>query len=240
MAKTDIKNKAKDQQEQANELLENPEVIADRLGRGEAFLKQNSKIVGGIIIAIILVIAGILFFQINRENQNKRAQEEMFQAVYYWEQDETDLALNGDGDNVGLLYIADEYSGTAAANLAHFYIGSIYLSEGQFQNAIDHLRNFSSDDFFVQSRAYSLIGDAYLELENTSEAIKFYRRAADHNENKFFTPRYLYKLAIAYEEAGDTNRAIETYATIENQYFESYEFTAARKHKARLEGLASR
>jgi tetratricopeptide (TPR) repeat protein len=240
MAKTDIKNKAKAQQEQANELLENPEVIADRLGRGEAFLKQNSRIVGGIIIAIILVIAGILFFQINRENQNKRAQEEMFQAVYYWEQDETDLALNGDGDNVGLLYIVDEYSGTAAANLAHFYIGSIYLSEGQFQNAIDHLRNFSSDDFFVQSRAYALIGDAYLELDNTSEAIKFYRRAADHNENKFFTPRYLYKLAIAYEEAGDTARAIETYATIENQYFESYEFTAARKHKARLEGLASR
>jgi len=240
MAKTDTKNTAKAQQEQANELLENPDVIADRLGRGEAFLKQNSQIVGGIIIAIVLVIAGILYYTINRENQNKRAQAEMFQAVYYWEQDETDLALNGDGDNVGLLYIADEYSGTAAANLAHFYIGSIYLSEGQYQNAIDHLKNFSSDDFFVQSRAYALIGDAYMELENTSDAITNYRRAADHNENKFFTPRYLYKLAVAYEEAGDVNRAIDTYATIENQYFESYEFTAARKHKARLEGLASR
>lgn len=240
MAKTDIKNKAQAQQEQANELLENPDVIADRLGRGEAFLKQNSKIVGGIIIAIILVIAGILFFQINRENQNKKAQEEMFQAVYYWEQDETDLALNGDGDNVGLLYIADEYSGTAAANLANFYIGSIYLSEGQFQQAIDHLEKFSSDDFFVQSRAYALIGDAYMELDNTSDAIKNYKNAAEHNENKFFTPRYLYKLAIAYEEAGDVDKAIDTYSTIENQYFESYEFTAARKHKARLEGLASR
>lgn len=240
MAKTDIKNKAKAQQEQANELLENPDVIADRLGRGEAFLKHNSKIVGGIIIAIILVIAGILFFQINRQNQNKKAQEEMFQAVYYWEQDETDLALNGDGDNVGLLYIAEEYAGTAAANLANFYIGSIYLSEGQFQDAIDHLKKFSSDDFFVQSRAYALIGDTYMELDNTGEAIKNYRRAADHNENKFFTPRYLYKLAIAYEEAGDVGKAIDTYATIEDQYFESYEFTAARKHKARLEGLASR
>ncbi|KEO73142.1 tetratricopeptide repeat protein [Anditalea andensis] len=240
MAKTDIKNKAQAQQEQSNELLENPDVIADRLGRGEAFLKQNSKIVGGIIIAIILVIAGVLFFQINRENQNKKAQEEMFQAVYYWEQDETDLALNGDGDNVGLLYIADEYSGTASANLANFYIGSIYLSEGQFQNAIDHLKKFSSDDFFVQSRAYSLIGDAYMELDNTSDAITNYKKAADHNENKFFTPRYLYKLAIAYEEAGDVSNAIDTYSTIENQYFESYEFTAARKHKARLEGLASR
>ena len=240
MAKTDIKNKAKAQQEQANELLENPDVIADRLGRGEAYLKKNSKIVGGLIIAVILVIAGILFFQINRANKNERAQAEMFQAVYYWEQDELDLALNGDGDNVGLLYIVDEYPGTDAANLAHFYIGSAYLSEGNFQGAIDHLKNFSSSDFFVQARAYALLGDAYMELDNTSDAIRNYKKAADYKENKFFTPRYLNKLAIAQEEAGDISAAISTYETIENEYFESYEYTAARKHKARLEGLASR
>jgi len=239
MAKTDIKN-AKAQQEQANELLENPDVIADRLGRGEAFLQKNSKIVGGVIIAIVLVIAGILFFQINRANQNKEAQAEMFQAVYYWEADETELALNGDGENLGLLAIVDQYSGTEAANLAHFYIGSLYLSEGQFQQAIDHLRQFSSNDFFVQGRAYSLIGDAHMELGQTGDAISAYKRAADYRENKFFTPRYLNKLAIAYEQNGDISNAIRTYDEIETQYFESYEYTAARKHKARLEGLASR
>jgi tetratricopeptide (TPR) repeat protein len=239
MAKTDIKN-AKAQQEQANELLENPDVIADRLGRGEAFLKQNTRIVGGIIIAIVLVIAGILFFQINRQNQNKEAQAEMFQAVYYWEQDETDLALNGDGENPGLLTIVDRYSGTQAANLAHFYIGSIYLSEGQFQQAIDHLKNFSSSDFFVQAKAYSLIGDAQMELDRVGDAISSYKRAADYKENKYFTPRYLNKLAIAYEQNGDISNAVRTYEQIEEKYFESYEYTAARKHKARLEGLASR
>ena len=50
---------------------------------------------------------------------------------------------------------------------------------------------------------------------------------------------YLNKLAIAYEEAGQIDNAIKAYDRIENEYFESYEFTAARKHKARLEGLAA-
>ncbi|MCH7401388.1 tol-pal system YbgF family protein [Belliella kenyensis] len=235
MAKKETKNS-----EVEYELLENPEVIATRLERGENFVKQNSKIFGGILIVLVLVIAGVLFIQINKQNQNKKAQAEMFQAVYYFEQDQTDLALNGDGNSAGLLKIADQYSGTDAAKLANFYIGSIYLSEGKFEDAINHLKKFSSDDYFVQAKAFALIGDAYLELANTKEAISYYRKAATENENKYFTPRYLNKLAIAYEEAGDNESAIKTYETIEEKYFESYEFTNARKHKARLEGLASR
>jgi predicted negative regulator of RcsB-dependent stress response len=226
--------------EGVNELLENPEVIANRLGKGEEFFKKNSKLFGGIIAAIILLIAGVLFFQINNQNNNKKAQAEMFQAVYYFEQDSTEFALNGDGSNAGFLKIIDQYSGTDAANLANFYVGSIYLSEGKFEDAIKHLKNFSSDDFFVQSRAYSLIGDANLDLGNTKEAISFYKKASDNNENKFFTPKYLMKLAVAYEEANDIQNAIKTYETIEEKYFESYEYTNARKHKARLEGLASK
>lgn len=231
--------KGRGQQEHANDLLENPDAIATSLGRGESFLKENAKIVAGIIGLAVLVIAGILFFQINRANQNETAQGEMFQAVYFFEQDSVDLALNGDGVNPGFLSIIEDYKGTDAANLSHFYTGSIYLSQGQFQQAIDHLRNFSSDDYFVQGKAFSLIGDAYMELGNHDEAIDFYKKAVNYKKNKYFTPMYLNKLAIAYEEAGQLDQAIAAYDRIENEFFESYEYTAARKHKARLEGLAA-
>lgn len=231
--------RSKKQAQHENDLLENPAEIAERLGRGEAFLKQNSKILGGVLAAAIILIGGILFFQINNQNQNENAQEEMFQAVYFYEQDSVNYALNGDGINPGFLSIVDEYPRTDAANLAHFYIGSIYLSERNFSDALTHLEQFSSDDFLVQAKAYSLVGDANLELGNTAEAISSYKKAANYNENKYFTPKYLSKLAIAYEKAGQFEEAIETYQTIEDEYFESFEFAAARKHKARLEGLAS-
>jgi tetratricopeptide (TPR) repeat protein len=227
--------KAQDQ----SDLLENPEVIASRLEKGEAFLKQNSKILAGVMIAAVILIGGILFFQINNQNQNVNAQKEMFQAVYFFEQDSIQLALDGDGINPGFLSIIEDYPRTDAANLANFYVGSIYLSERKYEEALTHLEQFSADDYLVQAKAYALIGDANMELGNVDKAITNYKKAADTNENKYFTPKYLNKLAVAYEESGKIQEAIATYTTIEEVYYESFEFAGARKHKARLEGLAA-
>ena len=223
-----------------NELLENPEVIAERIVPGEDFLKKNSKILGGVVAVVIALIGGILFFQYNTQKQNEKAKVEMFQAVYFFEQDSVDFALNGDGINKGFLSIVENYPRTDAANLSHLYIGSIFLSQKKFEDALTHLEEFSSDDYLVQSKAFSLMGDAQLELGKTDEAIALYTKAARTNENKFMSPKYLAKLAVAQEEAGKVEDAIKTYAEIEEKYYESFEFAAARKHKARLEGLAAK
>jgi TolA-binding protein len=223
-----------------NELIENPEVIAEKLVPGEDFLKSNSKILAGILAVAVVLIGGVLFFQYNTQQQNEKAQAEMFQAVYFFEQDSVDFALNGDGINKGFLTIIEDYPRTDAANLSHFYTGSIYLSQKKFDDALTHLEEFSSDDYLVQAKAYSLIGDANLELGKNEEAIAQYTKAARTNENKFMSPKYLAKLAVAQEEAGKVEDAIKTYTEIEEKYYESFEFAAARKHKARLEGLAAK
>jgi len=223
-----------------NELIENPEVIAEKIVPGEDFLKSNSKILAGVLAVAVVLIGGILFFQYNTQQQNEKAQAEMFQAVYFFEQDSVDFALNGDGINKGFLNIIESYPRTDAANLAHFYTGSIYLSQKKFEDALTHLEEFSSDDYLVQAKAYSLVGDANLELGKTEEAIAQYTKAARTNENKFMSPKYLAKLAVAQEEAGKVEEAILTYTEIEEKYYESFEFAAARKHKARLEGLAAK
>ena len=223
-----------------NELIENPEVIAEKLVPGEDFLKRNSKIVIGLFVGAAVLIGGILFFQYNTQQQNEKAQAEMFQAVYFFEQDSVDFALNGDGINKGFLTIIEDYPRTEAANLSHFYTGSIYLSQKKFEDALTHLEEFSTDDYLVQAKAYSLIGDANLELGKTEEAISQYTKAARTNENKYMSPKYLAKLAVAQEEAGKVDEAIKTYTEIEEKYYESFEFAAARKHKARLEGLAAK
>ena len=223
-----------------NELIENPEVIAEKIVPGEDFLKSNSKILAGVLAVAVVLIGGILFFQYNTQQQNEKAQAEMFQAVYFFEQDSVDFALNGDGINKGFLNIIESYPRTDAANLAHFYTGSIYLSQKKFEDALTHLQEFSTDDYLVQAKAYSLVGDANLELGKTEEAIAQYTKAARTNENKFMSPKYLAKLAVAQEEAGKIEDAIKTYTEIEEKYYESFEFAAARKHKARLEGLAAK
>ena len=217
-----------------NELIENPEVIAEKLVPGEDFLKSNGKILAGILAVAVVLIGGVLFFQYNTQQQNEKAQAEMFQAVYFFEQDSVDFALNGDGINKGFLTIIEDYPRTEAANLSHFYTGSIYLSQKKFEDALTHLEEFSSDDYLVQAKAYSLIGDANLELGKTEEAIAQYTKAARTNENKFMSPKYLAKLAVAQEEAGKVEDAIKTYTESEEKDYESFEISAARKHKARM------
>ncbi len=223
-----------------NELLENPDALREKVvGQGEVFVRRNRNLILGVFALIALVVAGVIFYGQYRRQQNVQAQEEMFMAVNFFENDSLSLALNGDGNHVGLLYIADEYGGTKAGNLAHYYIGAIYLQQGQFQQAVDHLKKFSADDFLVQARAHALTGDAYMEMDNYAEAARFYGKAADHQPNEYFTPIYLLKKALAHEQANQLGEAVEAYDRLIRDYPNAADVATARKYRARTEALRS-
>lgn len=225
---------------EGNELLENPEALAARLSKSEEFLEKNKKIVFGIGGVLVLLIAGFFGYRTYMDNQNEQAHTDMFQAVYYFEADSLNKALHGDGNYPGFLEIIDDYGMTEAANLAHYYAGVIYLKHGDFNEAIDQLKEFSSDDLLVQSRAYALTGDAYMELEDYSKAGEFYDQAANHKENEYFTPMYLSQAALAYELSGNVDTALDRYTQITEEYYGANEYEDARKQKARLEAMASK
>lgn len=222
------------------EVYENPDVLAERFAKTEEFVRTNRKLVFGLGGIIAVAIAGIFIYKYYLANQNEIAQNEMFQAVYYFEADSLVQALNGDGNNYGFLDIIDEYKGTDAANLSHFYIGAAYLKQGNYDGAIIHLQKFSSSDLLLQARAYSLVGDAYMGLGNFSSAADAYAKAANYKPNEFFTPDYLMKAALAYEREGNYEAAKSSYDKIINQYANANEYQNARKQKARLDALSSK
>lgn len=234
MAKSKIKGKPS----KSEELLESPEVLAEQISKTEEFIEKNKKLVFSIGGVIAVVIAAYFLYNYWVTNQNATAQNEMFQAVYYFEADSLNKALNGDGNNYGFLEIIDEFSMTEAANLAHYYAGVCYLKNGEYISAVDHLNTFSSSDLLVQARAFALIGDANLEMGNNEEAVSYYNRAADYNPNEYTTPTYLMKAALTYELMEDYSSAVDCYERIVQKYVNSNEYQAARKHKARLEGMA--
>jgi tetratricopeptide (TPR) repeat protein len=221
--------------EHRHEILENPEAIQEKLVGAELWLENNSKLVIGAAVGVALLVAGYFGFQYYKSNQNESAQRDMFQAVYFFEADSLDKALNGDGNDLGFLDIIEEYGVTDAANLANYYAGAIYLKQGKFNVARMYLEDFSSNDLLVQARAYSLIGDTYMEENNFEEAAKFYNKAANYKPNKFFSPTYLMKEALAYEKANKIAEAKEAYDKVINQYWDSSEYQKARKMKARLD-----
>lgn len=222
-------------EEHKHELLENPEALKERLAGAEVWLESNPKIVIGVALAILLMVGGYFGFHYYKKSQGEQAQNEMFQAVFYFEADSLDKALNGDGNNLGFLSIIDDYSITDAANLANYYAGVCYLKQGKFELARLYLQDFSSSDLLVQARAYSLVGDTYMEEKNYEDAASFYKKAANYKPNKYFSPAYLMKEALAYEKLNQNDKAKEAYEKIITQYWDSDEFQEAKKFKARLE-----
>lgn len=221
--------------EETKALLENPEVIQEKLVDVETWLEKNPKTAIGIVAAILLIVGGFFGYRYYLSNQDGIAQKDMFQAIRYFEADSLNLALNGDGNNLGFLQIIEDYGRTDAGNLANYYTGVIYLKQGKFPLAIFHFEDFSSDDLLVQARAYSLMGDAYMEQKDYENAAKYYNKAANYKPNKEFTPIYLMKAGLAYEKLNQNQKAIDAYQIIIDKYWESTEFQSAKKFKARLE-----
>lgn len=234
--------KPKPQQEEhhdASELLESSAALRERLTDTEDFVKKNAGLLTGLAVAIALLIGGFFGYRYYLDRQNDTAQEEMFQAVFYFEADSLNLALNGDGNNYGFLEIVDEFGGTDAANLAHYYSGVIYLKQGDYEEAIAHLSDFSASDLLVQAKAYALVGDAHMELEQYGEAAEQYEKAADYEPNEFFTPQYLKKAALAHQANNNLASAAAAYERIVDEFPQSNEFQEAQKQYARLQAMSN-
>ena len=221
--------------EESKNLLENADAIEEKLEGFEHWVAKNPKVIISVLGAILLIAGGYFGFNYYKGNQNEQAQKEMFQAVRYFEADSLNLALNGDGNNLGFLQIIDDYGMSDAANLANYYAGFIYLKQGKFPSAVFHLKEFKADDLLVQARAYSLIGDSYMEQKDYENAASYYDKASSYKPNKEFTPTYLMKAALAYEKLDKKDKAIQAYQTIIDKYWDSTEVQSAKKLKARLE-----
>ncbi|OON71184.1 cytochrome C biosynthesis protein [Hymenobacter sp. CRA2] len=221
-------------------LLEDPNALATRLEDSELFVRRNKSIVFGLLAALVLLVVGGFGYYTWRKSQDDKAQAAMFQAVNYWEADSLKKALKGDGQYDGMENVASEYSGTKAGNLANFYAGAAALKEGKYDQAIDYLEDFTSDDLLLQARAYALIGDANMELKKYKEAADYYQKAADYKANEYFTPGYLMKLALAREMQKDLTGAAEAYAKIISDYPTAAELNDAKIYQARNKAMAGK
>src|SRR5215212_8404754 len=96
------------------DLLENPEAIKETVVGVEHWAEQNPKIILGVVAALVIVVGGFFGYRYYIDTQDEQAQAEMFQAVRYFEMDSLNLALKGDGNNLGFEQIVEDYPRTDA------------------------------------------------------------------------------------------------------------------------------
>ncbi|MBN1157754.1 MAG: tetratricopeptide repeat protein [Bacteroidales bacterium] len=198
------------------------ESVENALTRTEKYIEENQKSLSIIILAIVVVVGGYLGYKkLYLEPADMEAHAAMYVAEQYFDVDSFYLALMGDGANFGMLDIIDEYGITPAANLAHYYAGICYLRTGQYEDAIEHLKDFDTDDILVASIALGDIGDCYAELGDHKKALAYYLKAGQRKQNSFTSPIFLKKAGIIYEAMEDFEKALEIYEAIQREYPES-------------------
>jgi tetratricopeptide (TPR) repeat protein len=210
--------------------------IEETLSKTEQFIEENQKSLMTIIGAIVGIVALFSVYQnFYIEPMEKEAQAEMYMAELYFQKDSFNLALNGDGQYLGFLDIANDYSSTNVGQLANYYAGLSYLHTADYDNAIQYLGDFSSDDIILSSLALGCIGDAYMELGDNDAALDAYADAVNNSANDFTAPRYMMKQAMIYTSIGDNNKALDLFKAIQSDYKNSREANGIEKYIARVE-----
>ncbi|MGD9557787.1 MAG: tetratricopeptide repeat protein [Mangrovibacterium sp.] len=214
--------------------------VENALTQTERFIEKNQKILTIAIGAVVVIVGGFLAFKaFYVQPREKSAQEQMFMAEQYFEKDSFNLAINGDGNYLGFLDIIDDYGSTKAGKLANYYTGISYLHLGQYQEALDYLNNFETDDLVLAPVAEGAKGDAYAELNQADKALSAYKKAYGYT-NEFTTPVYMMKAGKLLESTDKSDQALALYREIKEKYPESPEGRTIDKYIARTQVLQAK
>jgi len=215
---------------------DNLQELESALTKTEQFIEDNQKIITYIVGGIVLVVAGYLGFnKFYLDPKEDEALSQMFMAENYFEKDSFNLAINGDGNYLGFLDIIDDYGITKSANRAKYYTGISYLHLGQYEDAIDYLKSFKTDDLLLAPIAEGAQGDALLELGETDDALKQYKKAYTMSDNELTAPIYMMKAANLLETTDELEDALALYEDIKEKFPNSSEGANVDKYIARVQ-----
>lgn len=223
---------AKKKQEEEEVIVD----VAETIGKAEKYIEENRKSITAIVGGVVVIVLGYFAYtNLYLEPREKEAQEEIFFAQQYFEQDSLRLALEGNASFSGFLEIADRFSGTKAANLCNYYIGVSYLNMGEFAEAIKYLDEFESNDPILGVIATGSIGDAFLEIGQPEDALDYYERAVSGQENNYVVPFYLLKAGMVAENLDKLEKANKYFTRIKKEFKDSREAESVDKYIARVE-----
>lgn len=223
--------------------------LAERFQSG-GFNKYVKPI--SIIGIIIILLSGVYigYKQFVLKPREVAANEAIFGAENLFDKmastsftrDSSIVVLNGgnieDQNITGVLKVINKFGSTGAGNRARYIAGATYLHLKDFDKAIKYLKDFKGGKATqVQSAAYILLGHAYAEKNNASEALNYYKKASTVNkEDKPTTSNALYIAALFADAQGKSSDAKALFDELKNGYpdFQPVRSGEIDKYLARL------
>lgn len=215
------------------ESKEKTEAVVEAVSKTDLFFKENKNLIIGVAVAAVLVAFGIFAFQKwYYQPKAREAQQQLYPAEMAFKAESWETALNGDGNNLGIAQVIEDY-GKATPAAAWFEAGICELQLGNYESAIDYLKNYKGKDAILKARSISCMGDAYVGLEDYAKALDCFVKAAGVIDN-IYAAAYLLKAGVTAEQLGKNEEALKYYKTIKDQYPQSMEGYDIDKYISRL------
>ncbi len=202
-----------------DEQLNGVESIENALTHTEQYLEKNRKgFLFGVVILVVVVVGYIAYSNLYAKPKEAEAQKQVYFAELQFGKDSFNVALNGDGNNLGFLQIMEDFSGTKIANLSRFYAGVCYRELGDFDKAIALLDSYSLEDDMIAPVALGTLGDCYVEKGDVEKGLSFYSKAIAYRSNTLAVPIFLLRRGLLYEANAKKTEALADYQMIKDLY----------------------
>lgn len=199
-------NKPDDRQNAIDNLNDNLTETAEKVQRNQKFIFVVTAIGALVVLGVLVYIFAF------REPKQQQGNYEIGQA---------DLELAMGNDSVALakyMDVAAKHSHDAG-NRAALQAAIILYHNCKYDEALQYIKEFTTDSKLVGPAAFSLEGDCYVNLDQLDNAIKAYKEAIKKSDkNPAYTPWFMLKLARVYREQGDYKAELAVYQEIQQEY----------------------
>lgn len=202
----------------SNRPVSSEERVVTTYARAVDYVVKNRAMVLGVLAVVVLVIAGIVGYTFYQSGQEDRAQAALGGVLSLYEQGDYRAALDGTGDQMGLLAVARAFGGTDAGNLAHYYAGDALFQLGEMDAALEQFQAFDGGNTIIGAGALAGQAAVYSNKGEYERAGELYLRAAAAYDNEVVASQYLLDAGRNFEEAGAYQRAIDAYEKVRADY----------------------
>ena len=200
---------AKKQDQGARTTLEE---VNESLTSAAQRIEDNKKYITWAVIAlaVLAVLAGLYIYQHNKNIADATKQIG----------DADIVLLQGQDDEALKAYekVADEFSNKTGER-AHLNAAILLYQKGEYEKAIKHIEDFSTDSKLIGPASQSLLGDCYVNLKKYDKAMAAFEKAISlSGDNELYTPAFMIKKATVLHEQKKFAEEADIYQAIKDKY----------------------
>jgi tetratricopeptide (TPR) repeat protein len=193
----------------------------ETLTDAEVQRKRLLQIAIGVVVLIVLIVGGFLWYRSNKQSTEKEAALKLSRIRPFYDAGQFDVSLNGVSGTirgeqvVGLTAIANQYSGAESGRLAALYAGGAFASLGRYAEAaplFDQASGASAE--ITKMGGLAGLASCKAQANSSLEAAKLYEDAAAIGAKLGDEDRYRLFAALHYEKAGQKDKALALFRAI--------------------------